>query len=65
MYKLILYFNLNFVSSLCRPTSNKFPGEPFRPVRAIPFDMFPHTPHCELMVELVRVSKVKEIDDQN
>jgi tRNA (uracil-5-)-methyltransferase len=27
---------------------------PFRPVHACPVDMFPHTPHCELVVALER-----------
>ncbi|KAI9342760.1 S-adenosyl-L-methionine-dependent methyltransferase [Zopfochytrium polystomum] len=44
----------NFVD-LCRPTSAKFKLQPFRPIRAVPFDLFPHTPHCELLMELRRV----------
>ncbi|KAI8346865.1 S-adenosyl-L-methionine-dependent methyltransferase [Choanephora cucurbitarum] len=44
----------NFVS-LCRPQSNRFKGMPFKPVRAVSIDLFPHTDHCELMVEFVRV----------
>ncbi|KAI8622797.1 S-adenosyl-L-methionine-dependent methyltransferase [Chytriomyces sp. MP71] len=43
----------NFVD-LCRPTSKKFQGRPFRPVRAVPFDLFPHTSHCEFVMELQR-----------
>ncbi|KAI8590560.1 S-adenosyl-L-methionine-dependent methyltransferase [Geranomyces variabilis] len=43
----------NFVD-LCRPTSSKFKGEPFRPVRAQPMDLFPHTKHCELVIEFRR-----------
>ncbi|KAJ1915791.1 hypothetical protein IWQ60_008320 [Tieghemiomyces parasiticus] len=42
------------IVDLCRPPTNKFPGEPFRPVRAVPVDLFPHTEHCEVVVELVR-----------
>jgi hypothetical protein len=42
------------VYSLCRPTSNKFKLDPFRPIRAVPVDLFPHTPLCELVVELRR-----------
>ncbi len=37
--------------------NNKHPyarGVPFRPVKAIPFDLFPHTPHTELAVLFVR-----------
>ena len=29
-------------------------GDPFVVVRAIPIDMFPHTPHCEVVVLLER-----------
>ncbi|KAI8912169.1 S-adenosyl-L-methionine-dependent methyltransferase [Powellomyces hirtus] len=43
----------NFVD-LCRPTSNKFKGDPFKPLRAQPLDLFPHTEHCELVVEFRR-----------
>jgi tRNA (uracil-5-)-methyltransferase len=28
---------------------------PFKPSRAISVDLFPHTDHCELMVEFVRI----------
>ncbi|KAI9204841.1 S-adenosyl-L-methionine-dependent methyltransferase [Polychytrium aggregatum] len=42
-------------ADLCRPISNKFPDAPFRPVRAQPVDLFPHTKHCELVVEFERV----------
>ena len=31
-------------------------GNPFRPVSATPVDLFPHTPHCELVVLLERVT---------
>jgi tRNA (uracil-5-)-methyltransferase len=40
--------------SLCRETSKQFRGEPFRIVRAIPVDLFPHTNHCELVLLLAR-----------
>lgn len=43
----------NFVD-LSRPTTNKFGGFPFIPIQAIPVDLFPHTEHCELIVELER-----------
>ncbi|KAI9333666.1 S-adenosyl-L-methionine-dependent methyltransferase [Obelidium mucronatum] len=45
----------NFID-LCRPNSKKFQGRPFRPIRSIPFDLFPHTPHCEFVMELARKS---------
>lgn len=32
----------------------KLRGVPFRPVRAQPVDLFPHTPHCELVMLLER-----------
>merc|ERR1712013_231155 len=40
--------------SFCRPQSKRMPGVPFRTVRAVPVDLFPHTSHCELIVELHR-----------
>ncbi|KAL0081403.1 S-adenosyl-L-methionine-dependent methyltransferase [Phycomyces blakesleeanus] len=43
----------NFIG-LCRPTSKRYLGTPFKPSRAISVDLFPHTEHCELMVEFVR-----------
>ncbi|KAI9599178.1 S-adenosyl-L-methionine-dependent methyltransferase [Syncephalis fuscata] len=43
----------NFID-LCRPTSNRYCGKPFRPLRAKPVDLFPHTKHCEMVVEFVR-----------
>ncbi|KNC99848.1 uncharacterized protein SPPG_05222 [Spizellomyces punctatus DAOM BR117] len=43
----------NFVD-LCRPTSNKYRGLPFKPIRAQPVDLFPHTKHCELILEFRR-----------
>lgn len=42
------------VMALCRPTSKQFRGEPFRPVRAIGVDLFPQTPHGELVFLLER-----------
>ncbi|KAI8847201.1 S-adenosyl-L-methionine-dependent methyltransferase [Chytridium lagenaria] len=57
----IIYVSCDFNQSMgnivdfCRPPSNKFKGIPFRPVRALPFDLFPHTSHCELVIELRRV----------
>ncbi|KAJ3083205.1 tRNA methyltransferase 2 [Rhizoclosmatium hyalinum] len=44
----------NFID-LCRPTSKKYQGKPFRPIRSAPFDLFPHTPHCEFVMELQRL----------
>ena len=41
----------NFVL-LCRPRSDS--GAPFVPVNAVPVDLFPHTPHCELVLSFER-----------
>ena len=40
--------------TLCRPTSKSFAGAPFVPTKAFALDLFPHTPHCELIVVLER-----------
>ena len=42
------------ILQLCRPTSKAFRGMPFRPVRAVGVDLFPHTPHGELVFLLER-----------
>lgn len=42
------------VIALCRPTSNAFRADPFRPVQAVGVDLFPHTPHGELVMQLER-----------
>ena len=41
---------------LCCPPNpgKKLAGEPFAPTLAIPFDMFPHTVHCELVLLFTR-----------
>ncbi|KAI8085809.1 uncharacterized protein B0P05DRAFT_23809 [Gilbertella persicaria] len=49
---------------LCRPQSNRFKGMPFKPVRAVSIDLFPHTDHCELMVEFVRMKPEEEEEEQ-
>eukprot|EP00128_Syssomonas_multiformis_P007275 Colp12_sorted_trinity150504_noHs@33883 len=46
----------NFVD-LCRPTTNRFAGTPFRVVRAAGVDLFPHTKHSEMVLLLERVSE--------
>ena len=43
--------------ALCSPTiskRSKRPGLPFYPVRSVAVDMFPHTPHCELVTVFER-----------
>jgi len=48
---------VNDGATLCKMQSNKFPGIPFVPVKAIAVDLFPHTPHCELVVLFERGTK--------
>ncbi|KAF0449823.1 S-adenosyl-L-methionine-dependent methyltransferase [Gigaspora margarita] len=43
----------NFID-LCRPTTNNFPGTPFKPVRAVGVDLFPHAKQVELLIEFHR-----------
>ncbi|KAM9727095.1 tRNA (uracil-5-)-methyltransferase homolog B [Menidia menidia] len=41
----------NFKEFCCAPDPHKkLTGEPFSPTLAVPVDMFPHTPHCELVL---------------
>jgi tRNA (uracil-5-)-methyltransferase len=50
---------------LALPSKNKHAyarGVPFRPVQAVPFDLFPHTPHTELAVLFVRDTEGDEGD---
>ena len=54
----------SFVSNavpLCRPPSTSFQGQPFVPKQAYALDLFPHTPHCELIVLLERADEPKEV----
>ncbi|XP_041742711.2 tRNA (uracil(54)-C(5))-methyltransferase homolog-B isoform X2 [Coregonus clupeaformis] len=45
----------NFRELCCSPDPHrKLTGEAFRPTVAIPVDMFPHTPHCELLLVFER-----------
>ncbi|XP_053557874.1 tRNA (uracil-5-)-methyltransferase homolog A [Bombina bombina] len=44
----------NFID-LCRAPSNRVKGRAFRPVRAVAVDLFPQTPHCELLVLFERI----------
>ncbi|CAG8791151.1 15536_t:CDS:2, partial [Racocetra persica] len=43
----------NFID-LCRPTTNNFPGIPFKPARAVGIDLFPHAKQVELLIEFHR-----------
>ncbi|CAO3599675.1 unnamed protein product [Absidia cylindrospora] len=42
-------------TTLCRPQTSRHKGLPFKPVRAVSIDLFPHTDHCELMIEFARI----------
>lgn len=44
------------LTSLCRPTSKAYRGDPFIPTRAKAFDLFPHTKFCELLLIYERLS---------
>lgn len=44
-----------FYHSLCRAPSNRVRGIPFRPVKAVAVDLFPQTPHCEMLILFERV----------
>ncbi|XP_040859694.1 tRNA (uracil-5-)-methyltransferase homolog A [Ochotona curzoniae] len=44
----------NFVD-LCRAPSNRVKGTPFRPMKAVAVDLFPQTPHCEMLILFERV----------
>lgn len=35
---------------LCKPKSSRMHGTPFRPIKAVAVDLFPHSPHTELVM---------------
>lgn len=41
--------------TLCGPSTKSIQGQAFEPVQAVPVDMFPHTPHCEMIIVFDRV----------
>lgn len=45
---------INDASVLSRATSKSTPGTPFIPIKAQPVDLFPHTPHTELVTMFQR-----------
>lgn len=47
------------ILDFCKQPSNNYRGQPFVPVEAQPVDMFPHTPHTELIVAMKRLDLVK------
>jgi tRNA (uracil-5-)-methyltransferase len=53
------------VLDLCRPTSNKFKGHPFKVKTVGGVDMFPHTKHMEVVVELERHNGVYDQSDES
>ncbi|KAM5192622.1 tRNA (uracil-5-)-methyltransferase homolog A isoform 2-T2 [Mantella aurantiaca] len=52
----------NFID-LCRAPSNRVKGRAFRPVRAVAVDLFPQTPHCELLILFERVEYTESTVD--
>ncbi|KAF5183867.1 Zinc finger ccch domain-containing protein [Thalictrum thalictroides] len=46
--------NMSSVGLARRRTKSMPESEPFRPVKAMAVDLFPHTPHCELVMLLER-----------
>lgn len=42
---------------LCMPPTKKYPGQPFRPTGGQPVDMFPGTPHCEMVMTFDRTQE--------
>ncbi|XP_075424701.1 tRNA (uracil-5-)-methyltransferase homolog A isoform X2 [Ascaphus truei] len=44
----------NFID-LCRAPSNRVRGRAFRPIRAMAVDLFPQTPHCEMLILFERL----------
>ncbi|DBA03162.1 TPA: hypothetical protein N0F65_003882 [Lagenidium giganteum] len=59
--KRIVYVSCNPTGSLiqdatmlCGPKTKSINGEPFHPAYGVPVDMFPHTPHCEMIVVFER-----------
>jgi hypothetical protein len=58
---LILFFSIGFSAfllkpRLCKGASNNMGGVPFVPIKAVAVDLFPHTPHCELVVLFERAN---------
>lgn len=43
--------------SLCRAPSNRVKGIPFHPVKAVAVDLFPQTPHCEMLILFERMDQ--------
>jgi hypothetical protein len=59
LYILLLFLGTDIMICLyrlcCPPNSaKKLLGEPFVLRQAVPVDLFPHTPHCELVLLFTR-----------
>ena len=61
--KRLVYVSCNPTGSLvkdtvilCGPETKKYRGLPFKPTRAQPVDMFPLTPHCEMVMTFDRMT---------
>lgn len=54
---------LLFPHSLCRAPSNRVKGTPFRPVKAVAMDLFPQTPHCEMLILFERTDHSNGVGD--
>ena len=53
----LVYVSCNPIKSLvrdaailCGPLTKSVPGKSFRPISATPVDLFPWTPHCEMVM---------------
>ena len=61
------YSNLTFFQNflnLGQLPSNLYQGDPFIPKRIIPVDLFPHTPHYELVMFFERFPLMKLVADK-
>ncbi|CAG2184769.1 TRMT2A [Mytilus edulis] len=54
----------NFVDLMKNP-SKKTKGMPYKPVKAIPVDLFPYTKHCEMVILFERQLPPPEADDSS
>ncbi|XP_050410106.1 tRNA (uracil-5-)-methyltransferase homolog A [Patella vulgata] len=54
----------NFID-LVRSASKKLKGLPYRPIKAVPVDLFPMTPHCELVVLFEREAEEHKDSDSD
>merc|ERR1719330_193130 len=49
--------------SLCSPQTKKYTGRPFKITSAQPVDMFPLTPHCEMVLVFDRM-RLEEVEGE-